>query len=381
MSNRVVHSLTKNSHGPWMDIAAQEKAERAALEERQHTRRMPWFREEMKIQKGFYDHLSWIGAAFKDALERVAPAEDFDVHFSDENTRAILSNHHLTKGFIGEIVFGKAVADDKNRFAIFWALTHEGTHLANQYHRVPATHATPFNTRAQVVLCPRDSMILNVLMERQVFAMQVLLDDLLDGVINGRLASEEIPSPAVLQVALQQYAAALDDRTAWKTEEAFLDFYRGKALERYEEWGRVSHLKNNNIQYARLGLSDLHLLNECFGMKTFGETDADLEKLLTDSFTPEQQARLDKINRDLGIDEGKLLPLADVLKKQGLTPEEFLKVGCSKIDKVAKQSLTIDAVPEPVVVSSSHIAVVTPPDLVAAPSQIAQTTVPKPIPG
>lgn len=318
-------------HGPWKPIADLEAAERAELEARQHARRMEWFHEEMKIQHGFFDHLGWIGGAFKDALACARYTQDFDVHFSNKDTRAVLTSHNLTKGFVGEISFGKAAADDSNRFSIFWALVHEGTHLANQYHRVAAMHATPFNARAKVVLCPRDAMILNVLIERQAFAMQLVMDDLLDGVVNGFMSSDEIPSPADLQVSLQQYAAVLDPRMKWTNESQFLDFYRGRALDRYEETGRVLHLKENNIQYARLSLDQLKVLNDCFGMTTFGIGDAELESLLKVTFTPEQQARLDQANRDLGIDESKLPMLEAALAGLGTNAEAFLEVGRSPV--------------------------------------------------
>ncbi len=318
-------SIPPNMQGDWQTIAAQEAAERAALEAQQLVRRLPWFREEMRIQKGFYDHLGWLGTRFLEAFNRAAAPDEFDVHLG-QGTRAVLNTHHVIKGFQRRIIFGRHVAEDSNRLAIFWAMTHEGTHLANQYDRVAATHATPFNPHASVVLCPRDAMILNVLMERQAFAMELLMDDLRQDVMSGKLAPAHIPVATQLQEKLRMYAARIDTRTRWGTEEAFLDHYRANTLAAYEDAGRITHIKNNNISFARLGLADLRLLNDCFGMNTFGESDDDLGLLLRADFTPEQQTRLDRINGILGIGLEDYLPvLDDALAVLGTCPAAFLQ--------------------------------------------------------
>lgn len=326
-------SIPPNKQGDWQTIAAQEAAERAALEAQQLARRLPWFREEMCIQKGFYDHLGWIGTCFLEAFNKAAAPDEFDMHLG-YGTRAVLNTHHVTKGFQRQIIFGRHVAEDSNRLAIFWAMTHEGTHLANQYDRIPATHATPFNPHARVVLCPRDAMILNVLMERQAFAMELLMEDLRQDVMAGRLVPADIPASLQLQEKLRMYAARIDTRTRWGTEEMFLSHYWSSTLNAYDDRGRIAHIKNNNISFARLGLTDLRLLNDCFGMKTFGDGDDDLVQLLQAEFAPEQQARLDRINGVLGIGAEDNLPLlADALAAHGSSPERFLHISAG-LDRV-----------------------------------------------
>ena len=94
----------------------------------------------------------------------------------------------------------------------------------------------------------------------------------------------------------------------------------------------VAHHHRHASGYARLGLADLRILNDCLGMKTFGDTDEALSRLLTYDFTPAQQARLDKINTMLGLENEEALPvLEDALAAHGISALDFLKTGASRM--------------------------------------------------
>lgn len=331
--------LPQNPQGDWASIVRQQEAEASALAEKHVAQRLALMPEEVKVQTAYFSHLGWLGQSFSAAFNKAAAPIDIDIKKVD--CRATLWTHSITKGFLGEITLGKNIAMDNNAAAIFGALTHEGTHLLNQFKRVPAAHASPYNTRSPVVLCPRDAMVLSTLMERQAFAMELLMDDLLNEVRNFTGEVFEIPSAAVLQVKLQDYARMQNSRTRWNDEKSFLDYYRNNRMNDYEEFGRVAHLKDNAIGYARLGLADLRILNECMGMKTFGETDDDLSRLLTYDFTSDQQARLDRINKDLGIVNEDHLPLLEeALVVHGMTPESYLKMSVSRTAAVPAPQIT-----------------------------------------
>lgn|GEM_PF-3532452 len=322
--------LPQNPQGDWASIIQQQEAEAAALAARQLAQRMAIITEEVKVQTGYFAQLGWLGRSFSEAFNKAAAPIDVDPKKTD--CRATLWTHGSISGFLREITLGKGIVMDSNPLAIFGALTHEGTHLVNQFERVPATHASPYNTRSPVVLCPRDAVVLNILIERQAFAMELLMDDLLAEARKSDSETYEVPPASVLQVKLQEYAQMKNTRTRWESEDAFLDSYRGGKMSDYEPNGRADYLKNGNIGYVRLGLADLRILNDCFGMKTFGETDEDLSKLLTSDFTPEQQARLDQINSDLGVGNEEDLPLLeDALAAHGMTIDAYLKMSTSRI--------------------------------------------------
>lgn len=303
----------QNPHGGWSDLDARQEAERQL-----------WAASEIKRMHDLYDGLGWLGAQFKAAADLSGCHErlDFDWH---TNTRAATNTYHLSKGFLNEIVYGKTILKDKNPLSLFVSRTHEYTHLAFHFQKLAGAHATPFNTFARVVLCPRDAMALNLLMERQAFAAELLFEDLMLAAQGQKSSRAATLNPNDLQSVMRKYALNIHKRTRWDSEKAFKAHYRNQVLHRYEDAGRVDHLKRNNVTYVRLGPDDLALINDFMGLKTFADHDADLQNFVNAPMAHEQKLRLAKVNAELGIVNEDTLPtLRDALAARGETPESFI---------------------------------------------------------
>lgn len=316
-------SLPQPPQGDWATLLRQQ-AGHDPLTPEEIAARYALVEGEAKAQLGYYQKLGVLGRAFHEATQKAAIPVRVDSTL--RSSRAILNTFNTVSGFRGDIELGHLIVTDHNPHAIFAALTHEATHLVNQYYRVPATHASPFNTASPVVLCPRDAMKLNVLLERQAFAMQLLMEDLLQA----HLAQDEaldLSDTAMLQARLRDYAQMRNPRTLWADEKTFVEYYSRTKLNHYEEEGRQAHMRDKKVVFARMSLADIRGLNECFGLKTFADDDAALQALWDAPIDSVLEKRILEINRALGIDDEEALAcLDDAYRACGIEATDFMNI-------------------------------------------------------
>ena len=327
----------KNPFGTWENLA---KSEANALDAMWQTRQ-EWFEGQKAGMNSWYDRLGWIGKAFRQAFESAACVETIDSVRAtlSANTRAVANGHNVFDGFMNAILIGRGALADENPYALFSALNHERTHLAIQYRNVAASHATPWNSKAHVVLCPRDAMILNVLMERQAFAVQRVFEDLARGMDEGELGPQNMPSHEELQAVLHIYTKEIDWHVKWDTDEAFVRHYRDQAQDFYTG-GHAAYLKRSDITFARLGIEDLRAINDFFGLNTFGNSDDELLQLLTESFEGYQLEKLAGQNADLCVPAYELLPsVTEALQKRKMSSADFIRLSLGEFAFPAKPNM------------------------------------------
>lgn len=301
----------QNPHGTWKSVASQDVSVRQA-----------WLTEELKNNGHFYASAGWLGQQFEAACKQAAVVEEYDPELQ---SRASLIGHHPMSGFGGKILYGDKLLGDQNAGALPLARAHEMIHLMCQYQRISATHATPFNSSTLSILLPRAAMILTIMMERQAFAGELLLKDLWAATRDGWLRAENIPAPEYLEARLRRYATHTDPGTRWNSDEGFVEYYCGWVLDGYySNKNYLNQRKDKN--YTNLALEDIKPLNDFFGMKTFADTETELAPYLQMVFPPASEARLQRLNAELGIAEnGFFKSHGTVLRENGTTPEQFLR--------------------------------------------------------
>lgn len=319
---------TANPSGSWANLKQSESDALAGM----WKIRQAWLEAQVVEMNKWYDNLGPLAMQFCQTFQTAACSETIDTIKPglSPNTRAVMNSHNIFSGFKNNVVVGESALNDDNPFALFSALNHERTHLAIQYRNVAATHATPWNSYARVVLCPRDAMIINVLMERQAFAVQRVFEDLARGVHEGTIGPDNMPTPADLQTALQSYARKIDTQVKWDNDAAFVRHYRDQAQGFYSG-GHADYLKGADITYARLGIEDLRAINDFLGLKTFGETDAELLALLDEPFEGYQLEIVAEQNADLGVPAYDKLPtVTRALADRKMNAGDFIRQGLGK---------------------------------------------------
>lgn len=317
-----------NPSGSWANLKESENAALAGM----WKIRQEWLDAQVAETNTWYDQLGSMGSEFRQAFQTAACSETIDTIKPElsRNTRAVMNAHHIYDGFMNNVLVGEACLNDENPFALFSSLNHERTHLAIQYRNVAATHATPWNSWARVMLCPRDAMIINVLMERQAFAVQRVFEDFARGINTGEIGPDNMPTPAELQASLQAYARNIGQQAKWDNDAAFVRHYRNQAQGFYSE-KHADYLKSADITYARLGIEDLRAINDFLGLNTFGNTDAELMALLDQSFEGYQLEIVNEQNADLGVPSYKKLPtMTKAMQNRGMNAGDFIRQGLGK---------------------------------------------------
>lgn len=283
-----------------------------SVNERQQAERDAWLHDELNGLSGLYSRLGLVGRRFLQDFAATSCAESVNLQLS---ARASFQAHHTTKGFINKILYSTNVLDDVK--ALFSSRTHEGIH-AIQFGFSAAAHATPFNVGSKIMLCPRDAVLLEELKERDAFAKQRILDKML---ADDRYAASNMN---FFESELQGYARTILRRLQWNDEMNFLDYYRGKAMGEYEIRMADRHKAEGDIVYVRLEPEDILGIGDSLGLHSFGTSPADAMTWRR-PLTPDQETRLDALNRTLDItDEGGLPTLGQALQAQGLTRAAFL---------------------------------------------------------
>ena len=261
-----------------------------------------------------------------------------------KNSVAIFTSHSLkvTPPYMpNSIVFGPKASENFLQLVI--SQIHERTH-AIQKKNCAALHANFFNNDTKIVLCPRDSILLEERAEEQAYAIQGLF-----GMIAGRecadifevtkadLVSAEdfkkiVATEGNTHLALVKAAELALDKTQKEDDhggETFRDHYHDLALKHFQDGMDIRKAdKDKNFIYVRLEPEDIYALGACCGHNTFGAGGQVLPEFIRAPDLNEENAnRLSVLNARCGIaDEDKLPTLREALKKAGMTPESFIDV-------------------------------------------------------
>jgi hypothetical protein len=303
-----------------------------------------------------------VGRSFSEAYAHTGCEQDLDPDFF---TRACFNSHSIKlsdSGFHNNILYGSLAM--KKLDVLFSARVHESTH-AMQNKNTPALHASPFNPKTKIIICPEDWLFLQERCEQGAYAMQawfstLLADEAEDGgpdlakkIIEG---SEREPVAINQFRRLRQEAGSLAGALVGAARESltknfysdsgqydyykFADNYADSALTGYTQVMNVRRNERNETGFKFVRLSDkdreaaVRAIGSSFGPNCFGEPEILPEFLkgaiLSDKInskvaTQSPIDRLGDLNKSLGIGNyGDLPTLSDELAKIGKTPENFL---------------------------------------------------------
>ncbi len=250
---------------------------------------------------------------------------------------SLLINRETGTFFSNRIIYHADSLTGPEQF--FLSRLHECIH-AIQAARVPVSHANILNKATNIVLCPRDQIVLIERMEQDAYAKAAWLGSLACRDQPGiRHASREnIDSVAAFESIrkkshdLQQALSLMAKRVMnSRIENPYArnltagEYYRDHALDTYA-------LMLDNPQYiggplvaVRLAPEDIWAVGNSFGPNTFGKDSVHPDFLKPPRLTERQQRMLAALNDRLDIEnEDKLPTLRRALRAQGLTIAEFM---------------------------------------------------------
>jgi hypothetical protein len=279
---------------------------------------------------GYYTKIGPLGARFRDDIQHAQRGESVDTTL---NAHAAFNAHHLTEGFANTICYSEdALQSEKDLFS---SRTHEGVH-AMQFARSAASHATPFNGKTKIILCPRHGVLLDELKERDAFAKQWLFERLSDE--DGYNAA----APETYARDLQDYAEKSLETIPWLRGKTLLDYYRNREIEAYEGCMTRRYQREQGFIFVRLSADDLWVIGGALGVNSFGDSPAQAARWEhLHPLTAAQEKRVAALNNKFGItDEAALPTLRQALLQQGLSPSQFLHQATSPAQISAKPANT-----------------------------------------
>lgn len=303
-----------------------------------------------------------VGHRFSEAYARTGCEQDLDPDFF---TRACFNSHSTKQGdsgFHNNILYGSLAM--KKMDVLFSARAHESTHAIQSFN-TPALHASPFNPKTKIIICPEDWLFLQERCEQGAYALQawfstLLADEAADGgpdlakkIIEG---SEREPVSVNRFRGLQQEAGSLAGAVIGAARESltknfysdhgqydyykFADNYADNALTGYTQVMNVRRNERGETGFVFVRLSDeereaaVRAIGSSFGPNCFGEDRvlpeflngvALSDKINSKVATQSPKDRLSDLNISLGIASRDGLPtLTEELAKIGMTPENFL---------------------------------------------------------
>ena len=287
------------------------------------------FQRELAHLNATYDHLGLIGRRFKAAFKKTGCPE---IKVLDDKQTPSFQGHHFSHGHQNKILYGGWCFDDREKLQD--SSNHERTH-AIQDSISAIAHAIPYNgnifavssaeagvavgAHRQIILTPRDYMLLEELKERGSYAMQKILSE---------LRSTDFDPIKQLGRNLEDYAAKVLE--SWDVAGSnpvisHLAHYRTKALHNYENMminPKDRQPYDRDIIYVTFEAADIAALGNICGLEIFGHETADMSRWSATPLSEGHKNWVDNLTGTLGAD--KPVPFSVALKAVGLTREEFL---------------------------------------------------------
>jgi hypothetical protein len=221
----------------------------------------------------------------------------------------------------------------------FLSRGHERIH-ACQAATAPILHADIGNKATNIVLCPRDMIMLVERMEQDAYAKNSWLAWLASRDHPGirKESAKNIESVAVFESFLRkthslQQALGLMAKYAMKSKidnpcvkgMTAGEHYRDHALDIYAFMLQNRQYVGGPLIPVRLTPDDIWAIGNSFGPNTFGKDSVHSDFLKPLRLTERQERMIAALNEQLGIKDEKELPaLRQALRMQGLTPAAFM---------------------------------------------------------
>ena len=285
---------------------------------------------QLAILDVWYDRLGEAGRDFIETYKTLGTGEYYNA--ANEPIACFLGVG-LTK-FTNAILYGpRAVAHGMEE--LFSFRTHEIIH-ALQAHMLAATHADPVNARSNIVLCPRDFIQLEELKERGAYAGQFLFTTLIHDLETGTRESvnfkiRDLPPEAEKSIeSMKQRMRDMVDGVMRRDDNDLKNQYNEQMLARYEEAAatdRKDEIGRGEIQFVRLEEEDIAAAGDGFILNIFTDGEGQVLPAFMQPvpLSPELEARVQALNRLLGITDESLLPtFGEALRAEGLDRENFI---------------------------------------------------------
>lgn len=228
---------------------------------------------------------------------------------------AALNLHHRLEGFQNRIVFGNgAMTCDEQ---LFRSKTHESIH-AIQFNKAAILHANLYNATAGIVISPRDSIRLMEMKERDAFLKELIF--------HWQCFPDEIEFSA--EDLLRTHRRTILESSFCTDKETRRQYYRDLALSNYEIMVKFRTDDNSlsNLTYATADAQSLIEIGDNVGLPTFGTDPEFISNWALRGLSPAQEARIQTLNRILGITDEASLPSFDVaLANSGQDRASFLR--------------------------------------------------------
>lgn len=273
-----------------------------------------------------------IGQTFLELLKLSGCQQEIDIYSQNIAHYVSFSFAHQT-GFSNKIVYGPSAEEDLSK--LFSSKVHEATH-ALQKMRSAALHASPFNPNIQIVICPRDWILLEQRCEEDAFVKQAWFNSLLakslpevrrmtdmDPLSVKTFERIRLNTPSLEEALIQTAREALaksyysDDP---HSEFRFRNSYHLSAIKNYTA-GMKLHKDNKDIIFVTAEAEDIYAIGSSCGPNSFGMLPEFLEK---PKLNADAQEKLKALEDELKIDNEKLPSLGDILKRLGRTREDFI---------------------------------------------------------
>jgi|GEM_PF-2800345 len=232
-----------------------------------------------------------------------------------------------------------------NNARLAMAFIHEAHHT-KQFHEIPATALSHYNTATPVILTPLDHTVMNILLESTTSAFEAYMASLLDPLLPGTLDNKntitgkefrEIRANATSLSDAFEEASIRAMETHYKRSDAprgvsinFFNYYIDLALTGYKE-----NYENRNIPsktappvpiIGALTTKDMHDFCNIAGVKISpNKTIEELRRDIIARMSPQNRALLNQINIDImdtkGIDVDRVYPAEYYLNNLGTSLE------------------------------------------------------------
>lgn len=290
------------------------------------------------------DDLGQVGEEFLDFLRKTGCQQRIDIYYNGAAHYVSFSYAHAT-GFANEMIYGPAAEEDLSK--LFASKVHEATH-AMQKMRSAALHASPFNPNTQIVICPRDWLLLDERCEQDAYVKQAFFNSLLakelpevrrmsdaDALSVKTFERIRLEAPSIQEALIQSARVALSKSYYWdnpKSDYTFQRNYHDTAMKNYKAGIELRKSKGeHDLVYVRLEEEDIHAIGQSFGPNPFGENALLPEFAVAPALGNDAQKTHAEILKTTGIkDEDELPTLSEILQRLGLTRRKFIEASYNR---------------------------------------------------
>lgn len=281
--------------------------------------------------------LGAIGEMFLDETLKSGCKQEIDIFFN--NGLAEYCSFSFKRGFVNMITYGPGAEESLAR--LFSAMVHETSH-ALQKMKAAALHASPFNPDTQIIVCPRDWVMLEERCEQDSYTKQAVFNSLLAKFLPEVHDTSKFDPLSVddfdkiraaagnIGDALVQAARTVLTKSFYSDNPdavyRFKNSIQDQALKNYD--AGIAKRKSSgerNWTFVRLEPEDIAAIGASCGPNIFGQNGVLPEFLQRPALLQKSQEKLAEIDKTCGITNVDDLPtLSEALKKIGMTREQFI---------------------------------------------------------